>query len=321
MKTLELLKKALLRNFHFYLIVALFIYITLSFLTWASLDPWFITLMVVIIIMFMGQVFVITPFSLAYRFYLVSCQVSIAYSMLIWISHHPPFIDIYVIIVGALVLIIYFFHTWTREWLRTFPMTQVFSIFFFGLLIVLSDPKATPTTSYDMLFGLTIALFTLVAILGLNMAYRTMTLNKELKISDRIEYVRICKEKLVRKYEDAEADIDLLMYYFSSSLDYFIEGDFEKSFMEAYKIVFDSRGTAFKTIYTLPNVEERGKGVTEIRNILSHAHVKSKPKEEKESEVEELQKLKKVKKKLFDETLSLLKTVRFEFIEPALKGA
>jgi hypothetical protein len=149
-----------------------------------------------------------------------------------------------------------------------------------------------------------------------------MVLNRELKIRDRNEYLRKNKDDLLEKYTsaDAEADIDLLMYYLSSSLDSFVYGDFDRSFMDAYKIIFDSRGTAFKTIYTLPENKDRRKHFTDIRDILSHACITEKKKGEKETEEKKyIQKLKELKKGLFRETLELLKIVRFEFVEAALK--
>jgi hypothetical protein len=148
-----------------------------------------------------------------------------------------------------------------------------------------------------------------------------MVLNRKLGIRDRNNYLRKTKDDLFEKNTnvDARADIDLLMYYLSSSLDSFVDGDFERRFMDAFKII-DEKGTAFKTIYTLPISEDQWKRFKNIRNNLLHARITEDKKEEKENEKKEyLRKLKELKKGLFRDTLDLLKMVRFEFIDVALK--
>jgi hypothetical protein len=155
----------------------------------------------------------------------------------------------------------------------------------------------------------------------MNLTFRTLTVNKKLGVRDRNRYLRKTKDDLKKKAEkDVHADIDLLIYYLSSSLDSFIDGDFERSFMDAYKIAFDNRRKAFKTIYVLPEDKEREKHFSEIRNLLSHAHLEKRKKSEEDDETEDLQKLKDLKKKLFRETLELLKIVKDEFIDVALKN-
>jgi hypothetical protein len=279
-----------------------------------------------VIVMFMGQVFLFTPFSVSYFFYIFSCFSVIAISMLFWIAQHTPYEAIYVTIygiaVGFLVAIPFVVHWLTRKRIGTIPMVPMFSVFFFGLLIVLSTSQTASNTTFDTLFLLTIVLFIITSIFGLNITFRTMVLNRELGISDRNKYLRKTKDDLLEKYTnaDTEADVDLLIYYLSSSLDSFVYGDFDRSFMDAYKIAFDSNGKAFKTIYILPENKERSDDFADIRHNLSHARITEKKKGKKETEEKkDLQKLKELKKGLFRKTLDLLKIVRYEFIEVALK--
>jgi hypothetical protein len=114
---------------------------------------------------------------------------------------------------------------------------------------------------------------------------------------------------------DAEPDIDLLVYYLSSSLESFVYGDLDRSLMDAFKII-DNKGTAFKTVYTLQLDEEQWKHLKNIRDSLSHAHIRQNKKEE---EKEMLQTLKELRKTLFQETLEVLKIVQFKFIGVALE--
>lgn len=271
----------------------------------------------------MGQVLLLSPFGFSYPFYTFSFAEAMFISVLIWLFSHVPFSElavlIYFVVVAALIAVPLTMHWLTRKIILAIPMIPIFSIFFFGLLIVLSNAKTVSSVSYDLLFLLTIVLFILTSIFGLNITYRTMMLRRELRINDRNRYLRKTKEDLLKKYPktDAHSDIDLLIYYFSSSLDSFVYGDFDRSYMDAFKII-ENRGTAFKTIYTLPMNEEQWKHLKDIRNNLSHARI-TEGKKEEEVDKEELQKLKELKKGLFRETLETLKTVRFQLIDAALK--
>lgn len=225
--------------------------------------------------------------------------------------------SIYLIVVTVLIAIPLVTHKLTRRRIGTIHIIPIFSVFFLGLLITLSSTQTLSNTSFEVLFMLAILLFTSTSILGLNMAYRTITLNRELKIGDRNQYLRKAKEDLLKRYNstDAKPDIDLLIYYLSSSLDSFVYGDLDRSFMDAFKII-DNKGTAFKTIYTLHLDEKQWKHLKDIRDRLSHARIRQ---DKKEEEKEILQILKKLRKTLFRETLEVLRIVHFEFINVALE--
>jgi len=163
----------------------------------------------------------------------------------------------------------------------------------------------------------TILLFVITSVLGLNNAYRTLILNKKLRINNRNTFLLKTKEGLKTKYkgEDEQADIDLLTYYLSSSIDSFVYGDFDRSFMDAFKII-DNQGTAFARIYVLKIGETEWKRLRDIRNNLSHAKISG---DKEDLEEGQLKALKDLKKNLFQETLNLLIKVRFDFIDKALE--
>jgi len=321
----ERFKRLLLRN-TYGLFVVVFLGIMLAYsLTRISLTSPFSYLVVFsVVIALLGQVLLLAPFGFSYSFYVFSFSEAIFISLLIWLPYHifsPELgVPIYSGVVVLLITLPFTVHWLTKKRIGTLPIIPIFSIFLFGLLIIFSNAQSVPSTSFDMLFLLTIVLFILTSILGLNMTYRTLILNRELKIRDRNHYLRKTKENLLGRFNstDAQADIDLLIYYLSSSLDSFVYGDLDRSFMDAFKII-DNRGTAFKTVYTIPMNEEQWNYLKDIRNNLSHARITEK-KSEKESDREELQKLKELKKGLFEATLGLLKIVRFQFIEAALKN-
>lgn len=314
------LQKNVLRNVYFYLVAFFLVFISVNALLVFKLNLLSLPIIFSLIVMFMGQVFIFTPFSCAYPLYVFSFLSTIAISMLIWMARHTPYEIVYLtsygIVVALMIASSFIVHWLTRKKIVIIPMVPMFSVFFFGLSIVLSSSQTVSSTTFDGLFLLTLVLFTITSTLGLNIAYRTMVLKRDVGIGDRNKYLRKTKDDLIEYADDdAHADIDLLIYYFSSSLDSFVYGDFDRSFMDAYKIVFDSRGTAFKTIYTLPENKERRKHFTNIRNNLSHARITEKKKEKNK----DIQKLKELRKELFSETLDLLKIIRYEFIDAVLK--
>jgi hypothetical protein len=319
------LKRHALRNFYLYFMAFILVFVSVNFVLIFRFNLLFIAVMFSFFMMFMGQILPLTPYSASYAFYVFSCFSVTSISVLYWIARHAPYSDIYLVayvgIVAVLVGIPLAIHFLTRKRMGTIPMVPVFSIFFFALLITFGISQPIESGTQDMLFGLTIVLFALVSIFGLNITFRNMVLNRKLGIMDKNRYLRKTKEALLDKYTNADthADIDLLMYYLSSSFDSFVEGDFERSYMDAYKIVFDLNGKAFKEIYVLPENKERQKHFTDIRHLLSHAHISQK-KKEKEKDEKALQKLKELKKGIFKENLDLLKTVKDEFIEMALKA-
>ena len=86
------------------------------------------------------------------------------------------------------------------------------------MLIVLS-PSAITTQSSDGMFALTLFLFIFVAVQTLNMTFRNRILNKELETSNIEDYVEKSKAALLKKFDGARSDVNLLFYYFSSSLE------------------------------------------------------------------------------------------------------
>jgi hypothetical protein len=225
-------------------------------------------------------------------------------------------------VAALLVAMPWIVHLFTRRRLGDFPMISTFSIFFFGLLLIFGLSQKIEGNTLDTFFGLTMLLFSITSIIGLNMSWRTLILNRELGIRDRQRFILKTKDELLKKNanQDVRNDVDLLMYYLRSSLDSFVEGNFDDSFMDAYKIVFDSKGTAFKAIHVLPENKDRQKRFREIRNCLSHAHIdERKTKETNEEKKKDLQKLKDTHKRLFQDNLDILRIVKSEFIEAALK--
>lgn len=308
MKSMEIVRKVF-RRIYLYLVIGIPLYVVFLYFVIhkASLAPFSIIMTVATAIMLAGQISVGSNYGFAYWLYYVSYMVSMVLALFVWMPSHFPFIDVYLFILVAFFLFINIAHIKTRKWLRAFPAFDLFSIFLFGLLIALSTGNITGQNC-DLLFGITIVLFGFVAIQILNVTYRNRVLNRELKINNVEEYTERCKKELLGKFKDEVSDVNLLIFYFYSSLERFIEGDFDRSFLDAYKIVFDEDGKAFERIYVLPSVRERMKRYSHIRAVLAHAKGRG----------AKLPEIKEIKRNLFVEIISLLKIVKFDFIEPSL---
>lgn len=283
-----------------------------------------VLLIISVSVMFMGQILLIVPFGYSYLFYLFSYFMTIGISTVNWVPRHlakNEFSSFIILIFILLVLTVvpYKIHLLTRERIGTIPMIPVFSLPLFLILIFLGNSSNPQSTIIDFAFLVATILFIFTSILGLNKLHRIVILKVKTGIGDRATFFTKITEDLLEKYPTAKDDVDLLIYYLSSSLDSFVNGDVERSFMDAYKIAFDSNRKAFKRIYVLPENKERQKHFSEIRNNLSHARIiNKKTKRDNGEEKESLRELDAVKKRLFSETLDLLRIVRYEFIEVAL---
>ena len=112
---------------------------------------------------------------------------------------------------------------------------------------------------------------------------------------NRENYVNKTKDDLLKIPNVLEKDVDLLIYYLRSSLDAFVQGDFEKNFMDAFKIAFDNHGKSFEGIYKLPENHTRQQHYADIRDCLAHA--KHTPKDKNEQQKEKIVRLKEMKRK------------------------
>lgn len=318
MKLHKRIKNTLLRNIYSIFSFSMLIFISINALSNFSFDLTSILLIITTVVIFMGQVLILTPYSIAYPLYLVSSFGGTTISLLLWLSRVAPSIPIYLASVFVIVVIPLAIHTYTRKKALSFPVLHFYSIFMFSLVIIFGFQGQLQVS--NSLFEVTLFLYMLVAIFALNTSFRTMVLSQELKIRDKTSFLVKAKEDLSKKFtsDDAQSEIDLLLYYLSSSLDSFIDGDFQRSFIDAFKIVFDNKREAFKNIYVLPENKEQYKHFAEIRDNLSHAHIRN-TKGEKSKEKQYVNKINKLQKELFEENLNLLKIVRFDFINKALE--
>jgi len=281
-----------------YILVSAFFTILLfpEELNWISIALWIWS-----VLMIVGQFAVFLPSSWAYYVYLVSFVLSIAFVNLIWLflRLQPLLVAIYPLSTLLLVGLAYFIHHRTKETISSKVELVIFSVFSFGLILALSNWSAVPQLTADLLYLGGLVLFVVVSIFNLNTSYRANLLNSKLNMQDRVSMFRIYKRKLREK--DKSSDIDLILYYFKSSTEQFVKGDFENSFMDAYKILFDK---AFDKLHKIQNINLRRKPFKDIRNALAHAKV-----------VKDVEKLREMKKHLCSNNLEILRIAKSEFMD------
>lgn len=143
---------------------------------------------------------------------------------------------------------------------------------------------------------------------GVNLTYRRMKLSAILHTRNIEAKVADYEQNLWRKYSDKLGDVDLLMYYLKSVIAHFLNGDFEGSFADGYKIIRE-KTVVDPTLHVSVNRGENELTFSEIRTILMHS--RSKSLKEKYVSVDLI---KRTKTKLFDYDLELLDRI-FEFLE------
>lgn len=256
-----------------------------------------------------GQIFLSTPFGhiMPYYFYLVSIIVGMNIALLLWFEQNMVIstvaLTIWIAIWVASTAVFATVHYLTFKKAIDPQLMRIFSFFLFGLLFVFASPKAYSPLSYNLLFFLTLVLFILNGVFCSNQLFRATIIKKELGFANRENYVSKTKDDLLKIPNISEKDVDLLVYYLKSSLNAFVQGDLEKSFMDAFKIAFDNHGKSFEGIYTLPEDIARHQHYANIRDSLSHA--KHTPKNKNEQQKEKIIRLEEMKKSLYMENLKI----------------
>ncbi len=282
----------------------IFVIIYLFSVIQSTVSPFSILLIMLVFVIIAGQLLVGYQYSFTYPLYFLSCTLSVAVPLFFWTAIRGLGV-FYLLIIPYLAMVVAV-HLKTRERQVMFYSSSTFSIVLFALMFVLSSGSLSQS-AIDTFFGAAIVLFSLVSIPLLNTAYRTAILNRELKIRNIDDYLEDSRKKLLNKFTSKAEDVEMLLYYADHALNSFIEGDFETSFIEAYKIVFDNQGEAFKEIYVLPKPNE-GSKFSEVRAKLAHAKGRN----------SNLKKVKENKKKLYKNTLHLIKILKLEFIDRAV---
>jgi len=265
-----------------------------------------VTLTIIVILMIVGQWFVFLPLTFSYYFYFISSILSSAFALLVWLTlRFPALLEYSFLALVAFSLATFFIHHKTRERISSRGFEALITVFLFGLIIVLSNPIAIPITTFNSLFLGALVFFWDFSVITLNVLYRVKRLNQEFGIHDRYAKLRDYQEKLLNNYPENEArsTLDFILFYLRSSWEQFVQGDFESSFLNAYKIIFDNE---FDELYVIPNMDKRRIPYSHIRAVLVHARGR---------DIRELDELKKIKHEIFNTTIDILRIVKTEFMD------
>jgi len=102
-----------------------------------------------------------------------------------------------------------------------------------------------------------------------NSMYRYRLLCKKLNLK-RIE-PELFKlwDRIERKFVNQSENIDLLRYYFHNALAWFIGGDYEKAFMDGYKVIREP--TVVDPTKYVNDKRKNKRSFSEVRTILMHS--------------------------------------------------
>ena len=272
-----------------------------------------IFLNVISFVMVIGLFAVFVPYSFAFPVCFISSVASPAFIILIWFTQKgflgTPFPMLAMLAVAG---------TWILAQLKTFKknllstrqleiILVLFSFYSFSGIVAFSNPGLTIQPTEDMMFIFGLILFWIVSLQITNMTLRAYLINKILNTSNRLKLLEQYRNKLEKKVDAKQYTInqvDFMLYYLAPALEEFILGNFEGSYENAFKIVFDEE---FDKIYKVQDYDKKRPTFAHIRNTLAHAQAHS-------AKIKKVEDIRNVKNRLFDDTQSLLIIVK-EFMD------
>jgi hypothetical protein len=184
-------------------------------------------------------------------------------------------------------------------------MIATTSIIFFLYGIISINPTAF-SLGYSQFFYFFVALFAYVAtsLLYVNSCYRYYRISERLKINNIKKYLSTSWFEISKKYPLQERDLDSLRYYISESIEDFIEGNFDRSFIWGYKAIHEP--TIVNPMLFVNDKREAKCSFAEIRTTIGHSR--------RGGEHIEVGKIKQTLRNLFDDNLDLI-VREFDLIE------
>ena len=107
------------------------------------------------------------------------------------------------------------------------------------------------------------------SIIYVNSMYRYRLLCKKLNLRRLEPELSKLWSKIERKFADQSEKVDLLRYYFYNALYWFIEGEYEKAFMEGYKVIRET--TVVDPTKYVDDKRENKPSFSEVRTVLMHS--------------------------------------------------
>lgn len=295
-------------------IVTVFLIIVISPVTTPTLQS--IIVSTVAVLSVVGLYAILVDYSVSYLLAMLSLLLFPFFSIMVWSSQRIP--DQWFVIVNLSIQILFtviasISHLKTKK--RNFTTSSVYKTSMFTLLIftwsavlLSSITQHAPQVSVDFFFFYGLGIFVFVSVQITNMTYRVKELNEKWDVSNRIKQLELYNERLQKKIEEYDEEekkqIKTIQFFLEHSVTDFISGDFETSFLNSFKILFDQYpdgNYVFKNIYQIEKYSTlRGKFAS-IRNDLVHSR--------------DPDELKKTKKNLFQNSLELLRIIKWDYMD------
>ena len=180
------------------------------------------------------------------------------------------------------------------------------AIFFtVGLLILGSPPIELSIFNKAIFYSGLLLAYIMTSMLYVNSAYRYRRICKKFGAKRMEQEMSRIWEKIGNRFSGQERDVDLLRYYFAEALRLFEEGDYERSFISAYKVIYEETVVNPRE-YVSDKREGEPSSFSEIRTVLLHSR-------RKKIQID-VKKIRETKRKLPQYSMELLQKC-FEFLK------
>ena len=265
------------------------------------------------------------PSNIAYYAYLPASFFGLEMSIIFWLNRYgmlrPPTLLGSVFMACCMLALA---HHWTRQGLVIYRKFlygglgldlkrvtraggMIIAPFFLVMSVTFSNPEfmETPSLSLLIIVSSLIVLYVAFSVLGLNVAYRIRLLNEKLGTKDFTSKLRHLEAELLKRHPQKADTIEFFSFALTSAVDDFTFGDYDRAFLDSYRIIHDKIIQNPKKIVEKKVDEKTLDEYRRIRIFLVHGFLKEKKsKLEVPIQVEDVVWARKV---LFQKTLDLIK--------------
>jgi len=199
------------------------------------------------------------PPKFAYGAEIAASLIGVEMSIIFWLNLYGMlFISSFLILIFAGFCALFLLHFLTRQGLviyRSFlygglgldlkrisrVLGTIVGPMFLVMITSFSNPEFIkfPSLSALILVSSLIGVYMAFSLLGLNVTYRAMRLDETLHTKNSSLSIEAIETGLKSRYGNSQESIDLVAFLLRSAMDDFIYGDYERSFLDSYRIIND----------------------------------------------------------------------------------
>ena len=236
------------------------------------------------------------PSNIAYYAYIPASFFGLEMSIIFWLNRYGMLVE--PILQGSLLIgfcILALAHYWTRQGLVihrkylygglgldlkriTRAGEMLIAPFFLVMSMIFSNPgfMDIPSLSLFIVISSLIALYVAFSVLGLNVTYRTKLLNEKLGTKDFTSKLRHLEAALLKRHPQKTDTIAFFSFVLRSAIDDFAYGDYDRAFLDSYRIIHDKIIQNPKKIVEKKVDEKTRDEYRRIRVFLVHGFLKEK---------------------------------------------